>query len=605
MKKIFYDFEVYKNIWLVVLKDKAGKEVVIHSWMDYFILLERLQSKISKGDLVLVGYNNSRYDVVMINYLLEYYTKHSAKKLEETMFKMSKSIILENEYYRKVMADNKIPSVTYEMDVSNYLGTGISAKEMGCRLHHPKLESLPFHPDASIKKEQLPELIEYCKNDVDIVIRIVDEVVGDKLNVVEDVLDYWNLPKEKINSTLGSIVEEAMVDRSLKPSYPKKWRYEAPVDFNFKTQKFKDVYDTYKGLMLEPKKTFSMDIKIGKMEVTFAMGGAHGAVKKSYFENLIDIDVSQYYPTIDYTYDLLPDTVKDKSVYGKLIEDKVKYGKTGDPRVKAVKESINSIYGRKGFEYSKLYAPDKLYTTTITGQLLFLRLIEDLHAIDVDVVYLNTDGITIIDPENEDYIEVVNKWSEEFKMQYKTEYFKRGYYRDVNTFVIEKEDGSLKRKGQLSTNPDKKASCFAKVSTDAVVEYLIHGKNIRDYNNEIDDLREFLMYHKYNRNMDVYLKSGKELKNLDNVVRYYLSNKYINSIVHQKHGEETLGNRNYNKNVRLINNFTINNGKVEVPKDLNREAYVIIAYDFVHKITGEDIEDNPYVDSLLNELGVE
>jgi len=600
MKRLYYDFEVYPNFWLVVFKDENGRKVVLHSRMDYKPSLQRLKDNLE--NYVFVGFNNNRYDTIMLNYILKVFPFTPPETMCQTMFEMSTEVVIKNEYFAKIMAYRKIEQITYEMDVSNFLMVGSSAKEMGCRLHHPKLETLPIPPNNTIKDEQIPLLTEYCENDVDIVIKIADELVANKMAVVSDVIDYWGLDKSLMNSTLSNIVEIALVNENIRRNEVSKWRYKSPVTFKFKTQKFKDVEETYKGLILEPNYSFSLPLQIDRMEATLGMGGAHGAVRKSYFENLIDIDVNQFYPIMLYQYDLLPNTIKDKEIYGKLIEDKKRYGEAGDYRVSAVKESINAIYGRMGYINSKLYAPDKLYQTTITGQLLQLRLIEDLRAGGFEVVYLNTDGLTILNNGDDSYKEIASKWADEFGVEYKIAYFKRAYYRDVNNFIAETEDGEFKRKGDLNVDASHKTSAFARVATNAVVEYLMHGKDIREYVKEQDDLRDFLLYHKYNKDIDVFLQENEEMKRLTNVVRYYLADNRNNVILHKKQDSETYSNRNYNKNVALVKEFTIHNGKVPIPKNLDKERYVKIAFDILYKITGNEVEDNPYIQNILQTL---
>jgi len=600
MKRLYYDFEVYPNFWLVVFKDENGHKISLHSRMDYKPSLQRLKSNIK--DYVFIGFNNNRYDTVMLNYLLKNFSFARPEQLCETMFEMSNEIILQNEYFKKVMGMRKIEPITYEMDVSNFVMVGTGLKELGCRLHHPKLETLPFRFDTLIQDDQIPKLAKYCENDVDITMKVANELVADKISVVLDVIDYWKLDKSLMNSTLSNIVEVALVDENIRRNEVSKWRYKAPLEFKFRSQQFKDIEETYKGLILEPNYSFSFSFELDRMEVTVAMGGAHGAVKKSYFENIIDIDVNQFYPIMLYQYDFLPNTIKDKEIYGKLIEDKKRYSETNDPRVSAVKESINAIYGRMGYNNSKLYAPDKLYQTTITGQLLQLRLIEDLRSAGYEVIYLNTDGLSILDNGDDSYKTIVEKWANEFNVEYKTAYFKRAYYRDVNNFVAEDENGELKRKGDLSTKATHKNSAFARASVNAVVEHLIHGKDIREYIKEQNDLRDFVLYHKYNSDIEVYLESKGSYQRLSNVVRYYHSNNRYNSILHKKAGDETYANRKNNKNVHLLPNFEETHGVVHIPSDLDKEQYVKIAFDTLYKVTGNDVNDNPYIENILKKL---
>jgi len=597
MKRLYYDFEVYPNFWLVVFKDENGHKITLHSRMDYKPSLQRLKRSIQ--DYIFIGFNNNRYDTVMLNYLLKYFSFERTEHLCKTMFDMSNEIILQNEFFKKVMAMRKIDPITYEMDVSNFVMVGTGLKELGCRLHHPKLETLPFRFDTLIEDNQIPKLAEYCENDVDITMKVANELVADKISVVLDVINYWDLDKSLMNSTLSNIVEVALVDENIRRNEVSKWRYKAPVEFNFKSQQFKDIEETYKGLILEPNYSFSLSFELDRMEVTVAMGGAHGAVKKSYFENIIDIDVNQFYPIMLYQYNFLPNTIKDKEIYGKLIEDKKRYSETNDHRVSAVKESINAIYGRMGYNNSKLYAPDKLYQTTITGQLLQLRLIEDLRNAGYEVIYLNTDGLSILDNGDDSYKDIVEAWAKEFNVEYKTAYFKRAYYRDVNNFIAENENGELKRKGDLSTKATHKNSAFARASINAVVEHLIHGKDIREYIAEQNDLRDFVLYHKYNSDIEVYLENKGAYQRLSNVVRYYHSNNRYNAIVHKKAEDETYANRRNNKNVHLLPMFEEVNGLVSVPHDLDKEAYVKIAFDTLYKVTGKDVEDNPYIENIL------
>ena len=601
MKKLFYDFEVYPNFWSVVFKNEKGQAIIIHSRMDYSGVVKKLKSKLH--EIVFIGANNTRYDVVMLSYLLENYARATSDVICKRMYSMTKDIIDKNVYFKEVMASNSIPDNTYQMDVLTHLTQGLGVKEMACRLHHPKLEGLPFPPDTEIIDEQVPVVIDYNINDVDVTMKIYEQVKGD-MEVIWDAIDYFGLDKKHCSETLGAIAELGLSDPTLKPNPPSKFRYNSPVDFNFKTQQFKDVEETFRGLLLEPNSNFSMEIEVDNMVVSLGLGGIHGAVPKTYFENLIDFDAKQYYPETMDKNNLVPNTFKDKKGLRKLINDKEHYGEIGETaKEKAVKLLINSFFGRTGFKNSKFYAPDKLYGVTITGQLLLLRLIEDLREAGYDVVYANTDGVTILDNGTDYYEPVVEAWADEFGYKIKINSVKRAFYRDVNNYVIESGDDEIKRKGDLDTSSNKKRSCFAKVSVDAVVEHLLHGQDIRDFIHSKNDLREFLMYHKYNSDIDVFLEQNGKLKHLPNVVRYVLVNDREDKIVHKKRDKDTYENRLYNDNVRLVPTFVIEeDGKVRVPTIVDKERYVKIAYDILHKVTGKDVEDNPYIEGILEEL---
>ena len=572
--------------------------------MNYEEPLNRLLKNVNK--FIFVGLNSNRYDTVMLNYLLQFFKWKDTKQMCKKMFEMSKDIVINNAYAYQLMADNKVKNRTYEIDLKNYLGAGMGAKEMGCRLHHPKLETLPFNPNKHIEDDEVEELMIYCENDVDINIAIYDSVKGD-IDTALEIIDFFDLDMKLSRKTTGQIVEVALTDPQIKPNPPETWRYKAPVEFNFKTQVFKDLEDTFKGLQLTPDYKFSYKFDYDGMEISAGLGGGHGAHKKKHFEGLIDIDANQYYPMIVYTFGMLPDTVKDPEQYGDLIGKKEHYASIGKMGLKnAVKKTINTVFGKTGDKHSKFYAPDKLLRTTITGQLLLMRLIEDLKQAGFQTVYFNTDGITIKDNGDDSYKEIAQAWADEFKMKYEVEFFKRAFYRDVNNFIAEGEDGDLKLKGDMSLSTSKKVSCFGRIATKAVIEHLLHGTSIRDYIDASEDLRDFLMYHKYNKDMRVWLVSTGKKKRLTNVVRYAIMDNVDNAIMHDKGEGTNLANRKYNKNVMLVNDFEENkDGIVPLPENLDKEAYVKMAFDILQKMNGQEILDNPYIEGILEELGVD
>ena len=57
------------------------------------------------------------------------------------------------------------------------------------------------------------------------------------------------------------------------------------------------------------------------------------------------------------------------------------------------KIQINGSFGKFGSKYSKLYSPNMLLATTITGQLTLLMLIEQLELNNIPVISANTDGL--------------------------------------------------------------------------------------------------------------------------------------------------------------------------------------------------------------------
>ena len=105
----------------------------------------------------------------------------------------------------------------------------------------------------------------------------------------------------------------------------------------------------------------------------------------------------------------------------------------------------------------------------------------------------NTDGL-FMKVENEELVQVIKEkaaeWERRTNLDLEWEQFDRIYQKDVNSYVIIKNDGSYKAKGSYLkklSNLDYDLPILNK----AVVNYFVHGTPIVDTILECDDLREF------------------------------------------------------------------------------------------------------------------
>jgi len=147
-----------------------------------------------------------------------------------------------------------------------------------------------------------------------------------------------------------------------------------------------------------------------------------------------------------------------------------------------LKINLNGSYGKFGSMFSKLYAPDLMIATTLTGQLYLLSLIEELDAMGVTVISANTDGVTFgghpdLIKKAKAFIEVYG-WTTNFEFEYA--HFRKIAYKDVNNYVGIKTDGSIKCKGiyaesGLQKNPTNE------VCTLAAQAHLATGRSVRSF----------------------------------------------------------------------------------------------------------------------------
>lgn len=165
----------------------------------------------------------------------------------------------------------------------------------------------------------------------------------------------------------------------------------------------------------------------------------------------------------------------------------------------ALKLTINGSFGKLGSKYSSLYSPDLMLQVTISGQLCLLMLIESIELAGILVISGNTDGIIIKCPKNryENLQLLISQW--EFLTKFETEEtrYKATYNRDVNNFIIVKEENTCKVKGcysevgsalnsKLSKNPD------ALICSDAVQALLTKNTPIEQTIQACKDITRFI-----------------------------------------------------------------------------------------------------------------
>jgi hypothetical protein len=255
------------------------------------------------------------------------------------------------------------------------------------------------------------------------------------------------------------------------------------------------------GKVIMPKAIAEAEIHIGSGVYRLGVGGLHSSEQSvAHFDNattlLVDRDVASYYPAIALRCGLAPAHLGKPylHVYRGIVERRLKAKHSGDKvTADALKIVINASFGKTGSKWSKLYSPDLLIQTTITGQLCLLMLIEALEAEGIAVVSANTDGIVIKCPIRRAAMMEFVVWEWEMATGFDTEatYYRALYSRDVNNYIAIKPEGGFKLKGVyapagLQKNPTNE------ICTGAVVKYLIDGTPVAATIRACTDIRKFV-----------------------------------------------------------------------------------------------------------------
>lgn len=141
---------------------------------------------------------------------------------------------------------------------------------------------------------------------------------------------------------------------------------------------------------------------------------------------------------------------------------------------------LNGSFGKFGSKYSKLYSPDLLLATTITGQLTLLMLIEQLESNGISVVSANTDGLEYYCPRDKISLAEAIIFDLElitgFEMEHGT--YEGLYARDVNNYVAKYND-KVKAKGIYSETTLSKG-LQTPIVFEAVRKYIQDGTPMED-----------------------------------------------------------------------------------------------------------------------------
>lgn len=466
---LLYDFEVFKNDWLVVFKPLGGEHTVIIN--DY----DEIKSFFKQHEQdIFVGYNNKHYDDHVLKGLL---SDLNPKKINDW-------IIYEKKHGWNFPGIQKIyfKSLDLKLDITGAVGLSLKQIESNLGISIEE-SSVDFDIDRKLTHEEILDVVKYCKHDVDSTEKLF-EVRFDYIKAKLRVINKFNMPLKNINKTNAQLTAEVLgprkldFDDALMYDFPDTLRlqdksilqqYQSPIDYNDKR-----------------------DIMIRGVKHKLAYGGLHGALEKSHFKgNIYHYDVNSYYPSMIIRYDYLSRRVKNPIKYKEILQDRLKLKMQGKKEEQIpLKLILNTTYGAMKYEYNPLFDPKQCNQICITGQLLLLDLLEKLPK-DVNLIQSNTDGIFIQTDNIEACDIVVKEWEDRTGLKMGKDEVNEIWQKDVNNYIIEFATGEIECKGSyvkgyfkpddLKHYPGGSFVSNSKTIVDkAVVDYFVYDVPVAD-----------------------------------------------------------------------------------------------------------------------------
>lgn len=493
-----YDIEVFKKDNLFVFRDYFTKEwTVIHNDLDAlrkFYLANR--------DSLFVGYNSHSYDSNVMRAYLQ----------GKNPFHVSKAIIESDDraLAYKMFDTKKTPLFGMDLYQDN---RGFSLKEhsafMGINIKETEVD---FDLDRELTEEEqvLNEL--YCKNDVLATEKRFEQNIG-MLVAKAAIALYFGLDKMALSMTNANLTAELLGAEKTPDRGDELDKYELPEGFKIESETIRQAFMTDEFEANE-KGHASISLDVPRRDVTevLGVGGIHGA-KESFIHvgSFHARDVGSLYPNTMVLFDYLSRNIPEdkRHIYQMLLDERMeaKYSNKEFTEIKGVKIPtkllingyklpLNTKYGAMGAEFNKLYDPRMRLLVCITGQMAMWDLLEKIedHA---TIIQSNTDAHYYIPFSEEDekaIDDIADDWMKRTGYTLDDDPFKAIFQKDVNNYLAVTSDGKVKFKGAIGLTNGLKVS--KAIVSNAFINYVVAGKDYKEFIHECDELRQFQMITK-------------------------------------------------------------------------------------------------------------
>lgn len=529
-----YDIEVFKHDNLFVFRDYFTKE-----WIVIENDLEALRTfYLENRDSMFIGYNSASYDNNVMRATLQ----------GKNPYHVSKAIIESDDrsLVYKMFDTKKTPLFGMDLYQDN---RGFSLKEhsafMGINIKETEVD---FDIDRQLTDDErvLNEL--YCKNDVLATEKRFEQNIG-MLVAKATIALYFDMDKMALLMTNANLTAELLGAERTADRGDELDKYYLPEGFKIESEEIKEAFLT-SGFEENEKGHASISLEVTRRDLTevLGVGGIHGAKESFIYIGLFfGDDVGSEYPNTMTNHDMLSRNIPEEKrhVYAMLLDERMK-AKYSDKKfidVKGVqiptnilingfKLPLNTKYGAMGAEFNKLYDPRKRLEVCITGQMAMWDLLEQIEP-HATIIQSNTDAHYYIPFSKEDEQAILEKeqdWQKRTKYTLDHDPFKAIFQKDVNNYIAITDKGKVKFKGAIGLTGGLKVS--KAVVSNAFINYVVSGKDYKEFINECDELRQFQIITKTGYTFDetVYRDAkGNEFK-AQKVNRVFATKKPENSV---------------------------------------------------------------------------
>lgn len=263
-----YDCEVFAYDYIFVFKNaETGEYTIIHNSS------EELTEFMSYRPL-LVGYNNKNYDQFILRACLMDMLPEEVKGINDLLIKHEVT-----GWEIPELQDSKFFFNQFDLMDDTQQGTGLKDIEghLGMNIQE---STVSFDIKRPLTEDELEEVIEYCKHDVDathILFKLREVYIANKLKLGQE----KEIPPEKALYMTNAKLTAAYLDASTKKhTDEREYVFPDNILWEYIPAEVKAFYEQIHDKSIPGEDLFSrkLDIMVGECSTRLGYGGIHGAI---------------------------------------------------------------------------------------------------------------------------------------------------------------------------------------------------------------------------------------------------------------------------------------------------------------------------------------
>jgi hypothetical protein len=544
-----YDIETYPNVFTLAVEHVDAPlrwAFEISPWRndskEIISFLQYLRDTRAR----MVGFNNLGFDYSVLHTLIRMGYSDA-----RTLYDKAMAIIYGQDDGDRWMhlvkpSDRFVDQIDlYKIHHFDNKARSTSLKVLEFNMRSASIEDLPFPVGTELTQDQVPVLKQYNAHDVDqtkafyfktlemIAFRedLTKKYQRDFMNHNDTKIgkDYFTMKLEEAGVPCYEFGPQGRVPKQTKrPTIALKDAILPWIEFQ--QPEFTRILTWLKNQVITETKGVFEDVTcaVNGFTFVFGLGGIHGSVESEIHESddlnvIVDLDVSSYYPNLAITNRFYPAHLGEQfcDIYQHLYEQRKTYGKKTAENA-MLKLALNGVYGDSNNPFSVFYDPLFTMSITLNGQLLLCLLAEGLMHIDgLKLIQVNTDGLTVRVPRDNKWMVDTARaaWELRTKLQLEEAIYSRMFIRDVNSYIAQYVNGSVKRKGAYEYNIGWHQNHGGLVIPKVAEKVLIDGAPIRETVENWPDIMDFMLRTKVPRSSHLAWGETK----VQNTSRYYIA----------------------------------------------------------------------------------